>query len=285
MFLTGGGQAGELIRKTDWKDTPLGDPETWPDALKTALNIGLNSGFPIAIYWGREFTILYNDAYSSIPGDKHPWAMGKAGSIVWQEIWHLIAHQFNDVLKHGESVRMPDSMLPMKRFGYVEECYFDYTLSPIIDSTGKTRGIFNAVIETTYKVLNERRNKLLHALSAQAGKFTRSKKALGEILTPLTTERDDIPFALLYVADPLTGKYKLTQAVNCSALAFDYDWKVEQAVGTGKPQLVKDLDKQLPGISDTGWAEPCCEAVLLPLTRNVSGVDACLVAGVHPGKR
>ncbi|RYY55067.1 MAG: PAS domain-containing protein [Chitinophagaceae bacterium] len=284
-FLTGGGQAADLIRKMDWTDSPLGEPDTWPDALKTALNISLNSGFPIAIYWGKDFTLLYNDAYSSIPGDKHPWALGKKGSVAWDEIWHLIGHQFTAVLRHGESVREPNSMLPMKRHGYTEECYFDYTLSPVIDAHGKTLGVFNAVVETTYKVINERRNALLHKFSLQTSRYVNSRKASREVLSILSGERDDIPFALLYLRDPLTGEYRLTQAVNTTAFGFQYHWPFEDAAKSRGSLIVKDLDKKIPGICEIKWPEPCSEAVLLPVRLDSARIDGFLVAGVNPGKR
>ena len=88
-FLLGGDQLGEMIRNTDWSATTLNAPEAWPESLRSAVAISLNSGFPIAIYWGEDFTLLYNDAWSSIPGQKHPWALGRPGAVVWPEIWEL----------------------------------------------------------------------------------------------------------------------------------------------------------------------------------------------------
>ena len=34
-FLSQGGEMGALTRERDWAATPLGSPETWPDARKT----------------------------------------------------------------------------------------------------------------------------------------------------------------------------------------------------------------------------------------------------------
>ena len=108
---------GELMRSTDWSQTPLGSPDTWPDSLTSAIAISLNSGFPIAIYWGKDFTLLYNDPWSSIPGDKHPWALGKPGAVVWPEIWAGIEQEFKSVLNEGASYRRPDAPLFMHRYG------------------------------------------------------------------------------------------------------------------------------------------------------------------------
>jgi signal transduction histidine kinase len=38
-FLSGGGEMGERIRNFDWSSTPLGEPETWDQPLKTCVRI------------------------------------------------------------------------------------------------------------------------------------------------------------------------------------------------------------------------------------------------------
>lgn len=71
-FPAGGGEMGERIRAFDWAGHPLGPPEHWPAALHVALGICLNSSFPTAIYWGRDLWLLYNDAWSEVPRERHP---------------------------------------------------------------------------------------------------------------------------------------------------------------------------------------------------------------------
>src|ERR1700761_3973805 len=73
-FLAGGGGMGARIRAYDWSRAPLGPPECWPESLRASLGICLSTEFPIAIYFGSEATLLYNDAWHPILGDKHPWA-------------------------------------------------------------------------------------------------------------------------------------------------------------------------------------------------------------------
>ncbi len=52
----------------------------------------------------------------------------------------------------------------MLRHGYVEECYFNFTFSPVRGENNKIDGIFNAVIETTDRVLSERRLRTLNRM-------------------------------------------------------------------------------------------------------------------------
>jgi hypothetical protein len=51
----GGGAMGELIRRRDWSRTPVGSPDSWPQSLRTALGIMLDSGYAMYIAWGPEF--------------------------------------------------------------------------------------------------------------------------------------------------------------------------------------------------------------------------------------
>ncbi|MEZ4728119.1 MAG: hypothetical protein R3E79_13390 [Caldilineaceae bacterium] len=51
--LAGGGEMGALMRTLDWSQTALGPVQTWPQSLRTAVSICLNSRFPILLWWGR----------------------------------------------------------------------------------------------------------------------------------------------------------------------------------------------------------------------------------------
>jgi hypothetical protein len=42
-FLNGGGEMGALIRTHDWSSSPLGPPENWPQPLRTAIRLLLNT--------------------------------------------------------------------------------------------------------------------------------------------------------------------------------------------------------------------------------------------------
>jgi hypothetical protein len=63
-FLAGGGEMGERTRAFDWSRSPVGSVEAWPQGLRTAVNICLNSRFPMVISWGQPaYTMFYNDAF------------------------------------------------------------------------------------------------------------------------------------------------------------------------------------------------------------------------------
>lgn len=196
-FLSRGGEMGELIRNYTWSSTSLGPVDSWPQSLRSALSICLNSNFPIAIYWGKDLTLLYNDAWSPIPGNKHPWALGKTAREVWPEIWKTLKPQFKKAFD-GEPGGSKGAFLPMHRHGYTEECYFDFTFTPVYGEEGKVEGVFNAVIETTTTILNERQLQTLHDLS----NVEKSSKTVDEVLTTaakvLGKNNKDFPFAIVY---------------------------------------------------------------------------------------
>ncbi|HXU60508.1 MAG TPA: histidine kinase, partial [Polyangia bacterium] len=83
-FLSGGGEMGAFMRARDWTDSSLGPPAGWPQALRTAVRLLLNTGHPMYIWWGPELACLYNDAYSrSIGPERHPGSLGRPAREVW----------------------------------------------------------------------------------------------------------------------------------------------------------------------------------------------------------
>src|SRR5262249_44161526 len=66
------GEMGARIRTFDWSSTPLGPISTWPWSLWEALSICLRSRFQLAIYWGPQLVLLYNDAERDVLGSMHP---------------------------------------------------------------------------------------------------------------------------------------------------------------------------------------------------------------------
>jgi PAS domain S-box-containing protein len=148
-FLAGGGEMGELIRNKDWSKTTLGDPETWPASLCTMVAVMLNNPFGMYIAWGDNYTQLYNDAYRPILGSiKHPDALGNSTKQTFSEIWDIIGPMFAGVME-GKPVGFPDFMFPLNRNGFIEECYFYFSYSPIRKEDGTVGGVLVTVIETT----------------------------------------------------------------------------------------------------------------------------------------
>ncbi|MEC7761880.1 MAG: HWE histidine kinase domain-containing protein [Pseudomonadota bacterium] len=155
----------ERMRAFDWTDHPLGPPEDWPTALRSALGIALNSAFPTCIYWGSDLRLLYNDAWSTIPGPRHPDCLGEPAAQVWSDIWHIIEPQFTEVISSGQGLFLENQMLPMRRFGVEEETYWTYNFTPIRTDDGSIGGIYNSGSETTPQLVRQRNTSFLLELS------------------------------------------------------------------------------------------------------------------------
>ncbi|MEP6591452.1 MAG: hypothetical protein ABJC19_09740, partial [Gemmatimonadota bacterium] len=129
-ILAGGGEMGKLMRRIDWSRTAVGPVDLWPQSLRTALSILMETGFPMYIAWGPQFTQFYNDGYRPILGStKHPAAMGLGTPETFSEVWDVIGPMFRDVMQ-GRATTLVDYMLPLDRHGFAEECYFIFSYSP-----------------------------------------------------------------------------------------------------------------------------------------------------------
>lgn len=149
---------GALIRGKDWTQTPIGDPEHWPQSLLTTLSIILNSKFPMFLFWGPELTCFYNDAYRPSLGKdgKHPYILGIGGKAAWPEIWDIIKPLIDTVLSGGEANWSEDQLIPIFRNNKIENVYWTFSYSPVMDESGKRAGVFVTCSETTDKVINLR---------------------------------------------------------------------------------------------------------------------------------
>ena len=155
-FLKGGGEMGKLMREKDWSQTSLGNPQDWPLSLRILVPIMLENPLATFIVWGNEYTQLYNDSYRSILGTtKHPQALGISTSETFPEIWDIVEPMFDSVML-GNAVSFPNFMLPLNRNGFVEECFFDISYTPIRKENGEVGGILATVIETTNKKKTEK---------------------------------------------------------------------------------------------------------------------------------
>jgi PAS domain S-box-containing protein len=140
-FLAGGGEMGALTRAYDWSASPLGAPDTWPQSLRTALRILLNTNHPMFIWWGEELIQFYNDAYRQTMGpERHPSALGQRGRECWAEIWDIIGPQIKQVMGGGGATWHENQLVPVTRHGRLEQVYWTYGYSPI-DEDDRVGGV------------------------------------------------------------------------------------------------------------------------------------------------
>ncbi len=297
-FLSGGGEMSERIRAFDWSKTPLGSLETWPQSLKTALKIALNSRYPIWMGWGRELVNLYNTPYIPVLGKRDEWALGASARDVWKEVWeeHL-GLQADAVLLRGEASWNDQRQMVMYRNGYAEETYFTFSFSPLPADEGGIGGLFCACTEDTQKVLGERRLAALRHLAA-ATADARTEAEAGAIAARTLAQHDaDVSFALIYLnsLDGATARlapgsrnlHDVRWAPPEISLighgdAGDTDiWPLRQAMDEGM-QVLQNIDPKL-GLPGGRWPEATATAAVVPLAKAGHAVArGFLVVGASP---
>lgn len=275
-FLSKDRKTNALINSIDWSTTPIGNADGWPQSLRSALSICLNSNFPIAIYWGKELVLLYNEAWSPIPGNKHPWAFGKRAIEVWPEIWADIEPQFEKAFS-GFPGGSKDALLPMQRHGYTEECYFDFTFTPIYGESGKVEGIFNAVIETTYRVTNERRGAILQRLTERISGASSQEEIFAQTVAVIEDAPLDVSFFLVYEVAG-TEQVLLAQSTNISPLTGTR-WPSDELI------VLDNLAAYLSNVPSGYWPEKPAEAIIVPIKSADGGFFGFMVGGLSARRR
>jgi signal transduction histidine kinase/CheY-like chemotaxis protein len=279
---------GALMRSRDWSQTAVGPVSTWPQSLRTALSILLETGFPMYIAWGPDYTQFYNDGYRPILGStKHPAAMGASTRETFAEIWDIIGPMFAGVMQ-GTPTTFVDFMLPLDRHGFTEECYFIFSYSPIRQESGTVGGVLVTVTETTSRVLGERRLKTTQQLAARtrgAARVDDACRLIGEIIAQNDA---DVPFALIYLAEGDGTWVRLVAAAGVDTTLEEFAperlslgtdanhlWPIARAVRSREPISVD--------VPETLQVHGSRRAVVLPITQQgEGGAMGVLVAGLSP---
>ena len=164
-------QSSEMAKRLDrfnWKETAIGPPESWPAELHANVNLILDTSIPMMLGWGDDLHVLYNDGYIPIMQEKHP-AIWQTAPTLSEELWALAGPLIEGVYHSGEAVKRENMYLPFFRRGFLEECYFTFSYSPIRSRDGSVAGVLSTAIETTDEVLSTRREELLqHIASPQS---------------------------------------------------------------------------------------------------------------------
>ncbi|RKR37185.1 GAF sensor hybrid histidine kinase [Paraburkholderia sp. BL17N1] len=292
-FLAGGGELGALIRAYDWTQTALGAPDTWPQGLKIAIRIMLTSRQPIWIGWGDELLYFYNDPYKSIIGGKHPVALGQPTRVVWREIWSDIEPLLDTALAGAEGTFVEQKLLIMERNGFPEETYYTFSYSPIPAEDGEPGGIICANSDDTAQVVGERQLALLKELAAASPDGRDWREACELSARALRANPQDLPFALLYAAEP--GSDTVTLVGSCgiepghpaapqTMRVGESLWPIADVLRIQAPQTVRDLTQRFGTALPSGpWHLAPEQAVILPVSAGGESTQTVLlIAGLNP---
>jgi PAS domain S-box-containing protein len=283
---------GYLMRQKDWSENPLGPVERWPQALKTAVRIMLTSRQPMFVWWGDELINLYNDAYKSIIGRKHPDALGQPASTIWREIWDQVGPRARAAMFENEGTYDESLLLIMERNGYAEETYYTFSYSPVPNDEGGTGGILCANTEDTQRIVGARQLALLRELAARTGAARSIEDACARSARSLETNPRDLPFALIYLLDADHRRMVLAGAAGIAlghraapaAVVLDAEciWPLAEVLRNNAPTVVAGFwsDEPLPA---GAWPLPPATAAVLPIASSgQAGRSGVLVVGLNP---
>jgi len=296
-WIVGGGEMGRLIRAMDWSHTPLGAIASWPQSLRTTVNLCLASDLPICIIWGPELVQLYNDGYRVICGEKHPRSMGQNFPECWREAWPVIGAAHDSALA-GDTAFLENQHIFLERHGYIEECFFTFSFSPIRDETGRLAGLFHPVIEMTPSVLGERRTRTLRDLASGVSNAKSIEEAFTLSAETLSEYPLDLPFLLIYRLDETEQQARLVAATGLApgtkgapeiVPLYGPDqaaWPLGDVFRAGEAIPVDDVAARFGKLSAGPFPESIASAVLLPIT--TPGAErpmAVVIAGFSPRLR
>lgn len=271
--LSGGGTMGQLMREHDWQSTAIGPVQHWPQSLRTSVSILLESKFPMYVAWGEQYAQFYNDGYIPILGaTKHPQALGISARETFPEIWHIIGPMFEDV-RRGMAFGYEDYLLCLDRNGYLEECYFTFSYSPVRDETSQVGGIMVTTAETTARVIGGRRLAMIGELAGLASHAKSENEIWTGSASILRQNPADLPFCLLYRSSgdqSFAIEARCGVADDCAAalpvLSTEKSiWPLSQVISNRQAFLVEDVLQRFGPITGPKWPEPVQTALVLPV--------------------
>jgi PAS domain S-box-containing protein len=159
----GGSEMAGRIRHHDWASSPLGAPGGWPEHLRAAVQLILDSTEPTCILWTAAGFHLYNDAYRAILDTRHPSALGRSFAQVWPEAEGLADARHTDVLTSGTAGVIENCPYIVLDTRGPRERYFTVYVTPIRGPDAAVDGVLRRLIDTTE--LTETQRKLRTVVS------------------------------------------------------------------------------------------------------------------------
>ncbi|KAL1409269.1 hypothetical protein Q8F55_006102 [Vanrija albida] len=228
-----------LIDEIDWEETPLGPKADWPVEILATASIAFSSFTQDCVYVGKDLVMIYNQKYSVMV--EHPKSFGRPMKEVWAPLWSVLGpimmhvyggdpvHRENDLVLHQRNDR-----------GRFIERYQSYSLIPIVHHAKKeVIGIYNPSLDTTEKVLAERRLDTTKDLVEMVSLARTTEAFFEQVAAALEGNPGDAPFVILY---------SITKEKNISDEYAEATLQLRSTVGVpeGHPVAPKLLRYRLP---------------------------------------
>lgn len=256
------------IRAFDWSMTELGTLDAWPRSLRSAVQLMLASPLPMVMLWGRLGYMIYNDAYSTFAGGRHPYLLGSPVELGWPEIAEFNRNVVDTCLAGG-TLSYSDKELVLLRDGVPEEVWLDLYYSPIANDDGCPAGVMAMVVDTTERVISERRRQAAENAYRADNERVRLALNAGALLGSFVWDikanvlSGDERFARTFSYPPDQDLADLpTKIAEARIHPDDVSWvqeRVDQAVATGAPFNAEYRVRRPDGSYFWVLASGCCE--------------------------
>lgn len=133
----------EIIDSFDWSKTPLGPSHAWPPELKTAVNMMLGVDAPVAIYWGNDLVMLYNDSWSQMPSVRDSEAIGEPARKAYADNWLNIGPLLANAMA-GQTTRANRGIKSPAESGG-DQAWSEFQMTPLRYADGSIGGIMHNV--------------------------------------------------------------------------------------------------------------------------------------------
>ncbi|KAF2215609.1 hypothetical protein CERZMDRAFT_34403 [Cercospora zeae-maydis SCOH1-5] len=284
--------------------------------LRQMCNLIMASPHPAAMYWGDDLIAIYNEAYIMLAGQKHPSLMGTSYREAWGEIWHEVEDVFANAKSTGEATMKDDDCLFIRRSDHLEECYFSWSIIPMVGSDGSVMGLYNPAFEKTRRKIAERRMLTLREIGERTAAARDVKAFWSQVLGSFEFNEHDSPFLLLYSVTEdsdsdsssmhsssglsprqciLEGALGLPESHQAAPDQIDLRAGMEgfgpvfrEVMKTDKPVLLEVGSRDLPeslisGLYWRGFGDPVTAVVVCPIHPTTGEtVLGFLVLGVNP---
>lgn len=172
---------GARVRAFDWEKTPLGPIASWPQSLKTTIDLMMASPLAMNLIWGPKRILIYNEVHRAFMGTKHPRAFGRPGREVWGGVWEAAEAAIHRRVFAGETVTLEDHPWTLLRNGGPEEAFFTSYFTPIRDETGTVVANLATAFETTNAVKEKaERDQTERALRKSEARLREVLEGIGE---------------------------------------------------------------------------------------------------------
>jgi signal transduction histidine kinase/ActR/RegA family two-component response regulator len=281
-MIVGGGEAGEVLRSTDWATNPLGPVASWPISLQTMVRAMLNTRQPTCLFWGPSLVSLHNDGFIPLLGEKHPAAMGQPARELWSDAWPVVGELLNGVASRGEAVMFAEMLIPIIRGGVLQDAWWNYSYSPAFDDAGDVVGVLVVATETTEAVAGRK------ALEAAKRDADRARQEFEDLFAqaPLPMaflKGEELRFSFVnepyqrFVGRGVVGR-RLAEAFSDDEVGY-YLPLLQRVFETGEPMELKETLLRL--LNPSGTVEERFIDVNYRAVRDPDGTIKGVLAVIH----